>query len=198
MSILTSHKRKLSEKEFGCLFNKCRSLFVTVANSYVHDSVIAEDLVNDSFVRLWERRDDIQTGNFEAYLFRTLIHKCLDHLKSEKTQIKIRQNIHQVNYRMLIYEINSLESCNPNRLYINEIETIFRECIDKMPSITRKVFLANRFHEKTYQEIADEQGISVRQVTSEIQRALQLLRHALKDYLPLLIFLLATENSIHQ
>lgn len=183
-------KRVLGEEEFGRLFHKCRGLFVTVANSYVHDKPIAEDLVNDSFVRLWEKRGEIHTDNFEAYLFQILVHKCLDYLKSEQTQTKIRQNIHDTSYRMLTYEINSLESCDPGRLYASEVETLFRECIDHMPSITREVFLANRFRNMTYQEIAEERGMSVRQVTSEMQTALQLLRRTLKDYLPLALLLL--------
>lgn len=184
------HKRVLGEEEFGRLFNKCRIPFTTVANSYVHDAAVAEDLVNDSFVRLWEKRNEIHTDNFEAYLFQILVHKCLDYLKSEQTQTKIRQNIHDTSYRMLTYEINSLESCDPGRLYASEVETLFRECIDHMPSITREVFLANRFRNMTYQEIAEERGMSVRQVTSEMQTALQLLRRTLKDYLPLALLLL--------
>jgi RNA polymerase sigma factor, sigma-70 family/RNA polymerase sigma-70 factor, Bacteroides expansion family 1 len=184
------HKRVLGEEEFGRLFNKCRIPFTTVANSYVHDAAVAEDLVNDSFVRLWEKRNEILTENFEAYLFQIVIRKCLDFLRSEQTQTKIRQNIHDTSYRMLTYEINSLESCDPGRLYASEVETLFRECIDHMPSITREVFLANRFRNMTYQEIAEERGMSVRQVTSEMQTALQLLRRTLKDYLPLALMLL--------
>lgn len=184
------HKRVLGEEEFGRLFNKCRIPFTTVANSYVHDAAVAEDLVNDSFVRLWEKRNEIHTDNFEAYLFQIVIRKCLDFLRSEQTQTKIRQNIHDTSYRMLTYEINSLESCDPGRLYASEVETLFRECIDHMPSITREVFLANRFRNMTYQEIAEERGMSVRQVTSEMQTALQLLRRTLKDYLPLALMLL--------
>lgn len=184
------HKRVLGEEEFGRLFNKCRIPFTTVANSYVHDAAVAEDLVNDSFVRLWEKRNEILTENFKAYLFQIVIRKCLDFLRSEQTQTKIRQNIHDTSYRMLTYEINSLESCDPGRLYASEVETLFRECIDHMPSITREVFLANRFRNMTYQEIAEERGMSVRQVTSEMQTALQLLRRTLKDYLPLALLLL--------
>lgn len=184
------HKRVLGEEEFGRLFNKCRIPFTTVANSYVHDAAVAEDLVNDSFVRLWEKRNEILTENFEAYLFQIVIRKCLDFLRSEQTQTKIRQDIHHANSRMLMHEINSLESCDPGRLYASEVEALFRDCMARMPDITREVFLANRFGNKTYQEIAEELGLSVRRVTTEMQTALQLLRRTLKDYLPLALLLL--------
>ena len=184
------HKRVLGEEEFGRLFNKCRIPFTTVANSYVHDAAVAEDLVNDSFVRLWEKRNEILTENFEAYLFQIVIRKCLDFLRSEQTQTKIRQDIHHATSRLLMHELNSLESCAPGRLYASEVAALFRDCMDRMPDITREVFLANRFGNKTYQEIAEELGLSVRRVTTEMQTALQLLRRTLKDYLPLALMLL--------
>lgn len=184
-----SSRKELSETEFGRLFHQCRKPFVIVANSYVHDLEVAEDLVNDSFVKLWEKRSEILTDNFEAYLFQIVIRRCLDHLKSEHTQSRIRQNLHQAKYRMLAYEINSLSGCDPNRLYAHEIERLYQECIAQMPTLSREVFLANRIQNKTYKEIAEEQGISVRQVTTEIQNALACLRRALKDYLPILLLL---------
>lgn len=190
MPTVPPHKRVLSEEEFGRLFGSCRTPFVTIANSYVHDRPVAEDLVDDGFARLWEKRDEIITDNFEAYLFRIVIRNCLDHLKSAQTQSRIRKEIHDTHSRMLLHEIQSLESCDPNRLFADEIETIFRNCIERMPHAMREIFLASRFRNKTYQEIAAERGITVRQVTSEIQAALAFLRQHLKDYLPMLVMLL--------
>ena len=187
-------KRKLTEEEFGKLFRKCRPLFVSIADSYVHDRTIAEDQVDDGFALLWERRNELRTDSFEAWLFRTVIRNCLDYLRSKKTQSKIRENIHDARYRMLLHEIRSLESCDPNRLYRDEIETIFHDCLDRMPSTTREIFLASRFREMTYQEIAAERGIPVRQVTAEIQTALALLKRQLKDYLPLALVLFLFEK----
>lgn len=180
-------KRELSEKEFGRLFHKCRKPFIIVANSYIHNQVAAEDLVNDSFVKLWEKRSEIQTENFEAYLFQIVIRKCLDYLKSESSKTKIKENIYQNTSRMISYEINSLLGCDPSYIYTGEIERLFRECINNMPKQTREIFLASRMMDKTYREIAEEHGLTVRQVTSEMQSALASLRHAMKDYLPLLL-----------
>lgn len=190
-----SYRRVLSEEEFGRLFGRCRDQFVTIADSYVHDSTVAEDLVNDSFIRLWEKRDEVVTDNFEGYLFRIVIRKSLDYLRSRRTQTFVRQKIRSVSDRMLTYEINSLESCDPDKLFAEEIEKIFRECVERMPGITREVFLASRFQNKTYQEIADEYGLSLRKVTSEIQSALRILRHSLKDYLLLLLVFLQMSNQ---
>lgn len=184
---LDSHTRMLSEEEFGRIFARCRPQFVAIADSYLHDTSVAEDIVNDSFIRLWEKRDELLTDNYEGYLFQIVIRKCLDYLRSLRTQQLVRQDMHDAGNRMLSYEINSLESCDPNLLFAQEIETLFRQCVDRMPALTREVFLANRFRNKTYQEIADETGLTYRKVTSEMQAALQFLRRSLKDYLPVLL-----------
>ena len=184
------HIQMLSETQFERLFIKCRPMYISIANSYVHDTEMAQDLVHDSFVRLWEKREELHTENCEAYMFRIVTNKCLDFLKSEKTQTNIRKNIHNASYRMLLHEINSLESSDPNSLYAREIGGLIKNCIDTMPEMTRRIFLSNRFEDKTYREIAEELGLPTRRVTAEIQKALHTLRSSLKDYLPTILLLL--------
>ncbi len=181
--IIANTKRFLSGAEFASIYGKNRKMLINVATSYIHDKYIAEDIVNDSFIRLWEKRDVIKTGNFESYLFSIVIRKCLDHLRSEHTYAHIMQNMQNSRQRMLLYEIESLQSCNPTKVFEKDIEKILKDCIGKMPRLTREVFIASRSENLTYQEISEKLGISVRRVTSEIQTALSLLRNALKDYL---------------
>ena len=77
-------------------------------------------------------------------------------------------------------------------LTLNTVPT--NEEIARMPEPMRSIFVASRFDGKTYQEIADTTGISVRNVKAAIQRALGIMREALKDYLPAwLISLLLSE-----
>ena len=71
----------------------------------------------------------------------------------------------------------------------DEARNIYAEELSRMPELTRAVFLASRDEGLTYQEIALRYGISVRKVTSEIQKALCKLRISLKDYLCLILLL---------
>ena len=59
----------------------------------------------------------------------------------------------------------------------------------EMPELSAQIFIANRFEDQTYQQIAERYGISVRKVTREIQRCLHLLREDLGDYLPVVMLL---------
>lgn len=179
--------RNLTEEEFGRIFSRCRQMFVKIANSYVHDDSAAEDIVNECFIRMWERREELKTENYESYAFKSIVNRCLDHLKVENNRTRIQKNIYETNSRMQSYEINSLESLNPERLFADEINTLVEHCLKRMPEVTRKVFLASRIDEKTYGEISEIYGIPVRQVTSHIQFALKALRNSLKDYLPIIL-----------
>lgn len=179
--------RNLTEEEFGRIFSRCRQMFVKIANSYIHDDSAAEDIVNECFIRMWEKRDELKTENYESYAFKSIVNRCLDHLKVENNRTRIQKNIYETNSRMQSYEINSLESLNPERLFADEINTLVEHCLKRMPEVTRKVFLASRIDEKTYGEISEIYGIPVRQVTSHIQFALKALRNSLKDYLPIIL-----------
>lgn len=179
----TNSRHVLTEDEFSELFRDSRSLFIKIANSYVHDHSVAEDITNDSFIRLWEKREDIYTDNYQSYAFKIIINKCLDYLKSQQVRSNAKQDMSDIMKRMQIYEIASLRSCNPDKIFAAEIEDIFMETIDRLPELTREVFTSSRFHGKNYSEIAAEYNLTVRQVTSHIQYALKILRLALKDYI---------------
>lgn len=186
--------RELTEEEFGRIFSRCRMMFVKIANSYIHDDSAAEDIVNECFIRMWEKRRDLKTENYEAYAFKSIINRCLDHLKVENNRTRIQKNIHEVSNRMQSYEINSLKSLYPEGLFAEEIDSIVEKCLKRMPEVTRKVFLASRVDEKTYGEISEIYGIPIRQVTSHIQFALRALRNSLRDYLPIFVAMLMLQS----
>ena len=77
----SNDRHTITEEEFGELFRSSRELFIKIANSYVHDYSVAEDITNDSFIRLWEKREDVRTDNYQSYAFKIIINKCLDYLK---------------------------------------------------------------------------------------------------------------------
>lgn len=183
--------RALSEEEFGRLFSKCRPFYITIANSYVHNTETAADLVHDSFAKLWERRTELRTGNFEAWLFETVTNRCLDWLRSKETRDRILRNMQDVSCRMLLHEMESLKRIHPETVYAREMEEIIGTCIEKMPTLTRNVFVGHRFENKTYRELAEEFGITPRRVTAEIQAALKMLRVSLKDYINVLLVIAA-------
>ncbi len=182
-------------QQFESLYLKSRAGLVTLANSYTENRVVAEDIVTDSFVVCWLKREEITTEiEFKKYLCGVIKKKCLEYLRNKQNQHRIQNNIFNENYRMLQYQITSLGSCNPEKMLVVEILAIYKKQLSKMSELTRNIFLASRNDELSYKEIAEKYDISVRKVTFEIQRALVQLRLSFKDYLPSVITLILCIN----
>ncbi len=185
------------KNEFGHLYNQYRQRFVIIARRYVRDRMVAEDIVADSFVSFWNNRKNIPSDtNLPAYILAIVKNKSLNWLHAQQIHMRIENNIQSTQARLFDANIRSLESCDPERLFASEVQKIVKEATARMPELTRIVFEKSRNEGKTYAEIAKECGISVRQVTSEIQKALAILRKALKDYMPAILLTLYLNNLL--
>lgn len=170
---------------FDRLYTEYKPRFILIAQSYIRDAMVAEDIVTDSFLYFWEHRQELEiTASAPAYILGAVKNGCLAWLRNQKNRLKIRRQIHTTAYHSLQARITALEACDPEQIFASEIASIIQAEIDKMPDPIRTIFLASRMEGKTYQEIADTTGISVRSVKASIQKALGTLREALKDYLP--------------
>lgn len=181
---------KIGDKDFNFeeLYLQYHSKFVIIARRYVRDAMVAEDLVTDSFISFWDNRESSPPReiNIPAYLLTIVKNKCLNYLTTQQRHMRIERQIHSTQSRLVDANIYSLKMCDPNQLFAKEVALIVRERLESMPELTRLIFEASRFGDMTYAEISQEHRVSIRRVTSEIQNALQLLRDALKDYLPII------------
>jgi len=166
----------LTSDEFGKFFSEYKNRFVSIAYGYVHDTDIAKDIVTDSFMYLWEHREQVNMAeNIKGYIYFCVRTRCANHIKEQEVLRRAKNEITKDAYWKLQSSLNSLSS---------------RE-LAKMPELTRAVYQASRQEGLTYQQIAERYNISTRQVASEMQRAYAQLRVPLKDYLPVIGLLFA-------
>ncbi|MBB4037747.1 RNA polymerase sigma-70 factor (ECF subfamily) [Dysgonomonas hofstadii] len=178
----------ITSLEFGQLFERYKPQFVIVARSYVRDIMIAEDLVTDCFISFWENREKIEAvQSIPSYILISVKRRCLNWLRDQSVHLRVHEDIHSSALRLISSRIVTLEATDPNNLFLEEISAIIKRELANMPEQTRRIFLASRFGEKTYNEIGEKFGLSFNQVSFEIRKATQILRLALKDYLPALI-----------
>lgn len=171
--------------KFARLYDEYKTRLVTIASRYVRDNVVAEDIVADSFASFWKKMEYLsEDTNHPAYLLTIVKNNCLNWLQAKSAHLHAEQQIHSLQARLAEQSARSLNALDPNRLFAREVEKIIAETISRMPELTRTVFLKSRMDGMTYAQIAEMSGISVRQVTSEIQKALVLLRKDLTDYIP--------------
>ena len=153
------------------------------AKEYVLFDEDAENIVQDVFLLLWEKREvlDIQIS-LVSYLFALVKNKSLDYLRHKVIADEYKQE--------LSAKLTALELLNYSFTSDEEIEQILMTAINKLPERCRQVFLKSRIEGKRNREIANELNLTVSTVENQMTIALRKLRVELKDYLPLLLFLL--------
>jgi RNA polymerase sigma-70 factor (ECF subfamily) len=158
------------------------------AKSYVHDDLAAEDIASESLIKLWEKLKTEKIDYIEPLLLTILKNKALDYLKHEEVKRTAFESMVDWHQQELSIRISTLESCDPNEIFSDEVESIIRETLKLLPEQTRRKFLLSRFENKSNKEIAEQMGISIKGVEYHISKALKALRITLKDYLPLFYF----------
>lgn len=153
------------------------------AKEYVLFDEDAENIVQDVFLLLWEKRDvlDIQVS-LVSYIFALVKNRCLDYLRHKIVADEFKQE--------LSLKLLSLEQLNDSFSSDEDIERILVSAIDKLPERCRVIFIKSRVDGKKYREIANELNLSINTIENQMAIALKKLRAELKDYLPLLLFLL--------
>ncbi|WP_085536129.1 RNA polymerase sigma-70 factor [Massilibacteroides vaginae] len=153
------------------------------AKEYVLSDEDAENIVQDVFLLLWERKDvlDIRIS-LVSYLFSLVKNKCLDFIR--------HQHVVDAYKNDLSLKLSALELLNYTLSSEEDIERIVINAVERLPERCRLIFLKSRVEGKKYKEIAEELGISVNTVENQMSIALKKLRIELKDFLPLLAFLI--------
>lgn len=181
----------LSVKEnFDSIYINNFSRLFLFAKEYVLFDEEAENIVQDIFLMLWEKREALRVDvSLTAYLFTLVKNKCIDFLRHRMVEQMYSENIQHEYNEELNVKLFALESFDHNFSSEEDIETLLRNAIDKLPERCRLIFIKSRIEGKKYKEIAEELNLSVNTVEGQISIALKKLREELKDYLPLLLFL---------
>lgn len=161
------------------------------AQEYVILEEDAENIVQDVFTELWEKREMLNMPiNLIAYLFTTIKNKCLNHLR-HKTIVNETANLLQEEYFITLrMNLNSLEAFDQNLFSEQDIEQIITKALNTLSPKCKEIFIMSKIEGKKQKQIAAELNISINTVETQIGIAYKKLRVELKNYLPLFLFLL--------
>lgn len=160
--------------------------------SFVHDEIIAEDIVSESLIKCWENLKGMDDpDHIDALVLTILKNKSLDYLKHETIKNETINQLMDLEKRELELRIYSLEACDPNEVFSNEIKQIIAQTLAELPPKTRQIFIMSRFQNKSNKQIASELNTTIKGVEYHITRSLKYLRISLKDYLPIIQFFLS-------
>ncbi len=170
----------INKKTLETMFHRYYEPLCRYAFSILKQQETAEEVVQELFVHLWEKRCDTSiTSDVRAYLYRSVYHASLNSIKSKARRpamIDIDTSPESKSFDM-----------PGNILAGNELEKQIENAINKLPEKCALVFKLSRFEQLSYKEIADKMQISLKTVENHMGKALQHMRIALKDYLPIFI-----------
>lgn len=176
--------------DFEALYKQYYKRAFFFAKSYVHNGIIAEDIVSEALIKTWEQLRKGEVRSAEALLLTILKNKALDYLKHEAIKEHAFDAIKTIHKEEVCLRISMLEACNPQEVFTSEIRQIVHNTLKQFSQQTRLIFEMSRFGNKSNKEIALELGLTVKSIEYHISKVLKALLTNLKDYLPLFLFLL--------
>lgn len=133
------------------------------AYSMCKDKDDAQDVVQDAFVKLWERKDAVNVDKVKSYLFTTAHHKVIDMFRRGK--------------RFQDIENTNLQLSTTQKTH--DLKQVLDEALNTLPEIQKSVVLLRDYEGYNYEEIAEITGLNLSQVKVYIFRA----RQKLKSYI---------------
>jgi RNA polymerase sigma-70 factor, ECF subfamily len=162
---------------FGALVAAHTDRLCKFVYRYVGSREVAEDIVQDVFIRLWERGDELQVRDPLPYLYQAARNGALSYLRHA-----------QVHERWQLRSGVPAERGHPPETANVEVERTdlalaLERGIAELPERCRQVFTMSREQGLTYAEIARVLGLSVKTVESHVWRAMTALRARVAPYL---------------
>ena len=162
------------------IFDKHAKNLCLYALNYLETEADAEDIVQDVFIRCWEKRDILLSDEkvIKTYLFNSVRNACLDKIE--------KKDVMRYHIDIIKQEIIDEETITFDEKLLLEI----REELAQMPDQTQKVITRVFMQDMKYQEVADDLHISINTVKTLLRNGIKHLRSHFSQHLELLIFYL--------
>ena len=180
--------KKGHEDAYRYLYVEYYGKLCRVANFYVRDPFVSENLVGDLIFYLWENREELVIReSLNAYLFTSIRNRCYNYLS--QAHVQKESSITELQENSLIFSMHSETDLPIGILMEKELQNVIDLAISRLPEQTKKVFELKRFEDLSYEEIAELLNISVNTVRYHIKSALKKLRDDLGEFLIAIILL---------
>ncbi len=133
---------------------------------HTQNRMLSEDVVQETFAKVWEKHESIEASKAKSYLFTTAYHQMVDELKKEKrTSSFDGQDVKQ----------------DDELSHLFDVQKTLQEAVNRLPEIQKTVILLRDYEGYNYNEIAEITALNESQVKVYIFRARQTLKNYLKS-----------------
>lgn len=161
--------KKGKEKSLKTLYDRFFPALCSYAYKYVKDEMIAGDIVQEVYIKIWYKRKNFDSiYSIRSYFYLSVRNSCLNYIRDNSRHVKVD----------LDEEIISKEE---NFVVEEEVHRMIRQEIDNLPDAMRRVFNLTLM-DMSVAEIAEALHVSVSTVKNQRMRAREILREKLKDW----------------
>ncbi len=175
--------KKGSEKAFYALYTLLFPTLIRYVRQIVRDLLLAEDIVQDVFTKLWCNRDSIYiVGSVQAYIYKAAHHASINKLQFLATaKNKVNKTVSEEEWQFIrdTYQVDDFIIENIER---DDTKVIIQQTISLLPDKCREVFMLSRYEYLSNEEIAQRLNISIHTVRAHIYHALETIRERLTMY----------------
>ena len=159
----------LDKNRFKEVFKEYYNPLCNFAAGITSDRKMAQDVVQDVFTKLWDKRNELHINSSEkSYLFQAVKHRAFEILRKRKNESKLNEIEFEASYST---ERDMEEQANKFML-----KEFLYNSIRQLPPKCQEIFVLNKVNGLTYNEIADDLDISVKTVENQIGKAYRKLR----------------------
>lgn len=156
----------------------CYQLF-TLAYRKLNNREAAEELVQDLFENLWNRRASHDIQQLEHYLFSALRYRIINYIKAQQVRAG-----HELYCRLTASEA---DTATEDALALNELSAALLASVRKLPAKSREIFQLSRLGQYSVAEISGRVNLSEKTVEYHLTKSIKLLRSYLRDFLVLVV-----------
>lgn len=173
---------RIGEQEaFEEIYKRYWQKLLRSAQFKIRSKETIEEILQDLFISLWEKREKVEIGNLEAYLNTSLKYLIINQIKKQILQEKF------VEYS---YNKNELTEDVDESVAFNELSAAIEQAIKQLPEKTQQIFRLNRLEYKSVKEISTLLDTPERTVEYHITQSLKALRIHLREFITLTLLLL--------
>lgn len=169
-----SNTSRFNKAQFEAFYKLHFNFAYNFALQYLGDRGIAQDICQEAFLVLWEKRQQLNPKqSVKSYLFTTIKNRCLNYIRDNKKYRSKVLDLDCGDFDIVVQEDRSSEK---------ELQQKIETALSQLPEKCRKVFEMSRYQNMKYREIAEELSIAQKTVEAHISKAMKSLRQSLKDY----------------
>ncbi len=186
---LASGNKDAFEKLYQLYFPRLYSFSYRI----IQDSGFAKDIVQNVFIRLWENRETFAHEQPESFLYKMVRNASLNYIRHIKVVDNLKEKVKDQFQSQELYYIDMVGN-EPYVLIEKELQDQILEVMDSLPEKCGLVFRKSRVEGLKNKEIAEQLGMSLKNVEKHISKALTVYRNKFSGYLPIAIILLVLKN----